>query len=60
MIGDSPYDIQAAHNGGFPCYAVTTGTHTHDELTATGADGVFPDMAALAREIFALDLVVRL
>ncbi len=60
MIGDSPYDIQAAHNGGFPCYAVTTGTHKHDELTAAGADGVFPDMAALAREIFALDLVVRL
>jgi phosphoglycolate phosphatase len=59
MIGDSPYDIQAAHNGGFPCYCVTTGTHTQKELTDAGADGVFPGMSALARTVFGLDLVVR-
>ncbi len=48
LVGDSPYDIQAAHNGGFPCWVVTTGTHTADELRAAGADKVFPDLIALS------------
>jgi len=47
LIGDSPYDVQGAHNGGFPCWAVTTGTHTAGELRAAGADRVFPDLIAL-------------
>jgi phosphoglycolate phosphatase len=47
LIGDSPYDVQAAHNGGFPCWAVTTGTHTADELRTAGADRIFPDLIAL-------------
>lgn len=47
LVGDSPFDVQAAHNGGFPCWCVTTGTHTGDELQAAGADAVFPDLAAL-------------
>ena len=37
MVGDSPFDVQAALNAGFPCWAVTTGTHTATELTAAGA-----------------------
>lgn len=57
LIGDSPYDILAAHNGGFPCYCVTTGTHSEEELRAAKADGVYPDMIALAREVFGLELV---
>lgn len=52
MIGDSPFDVQAAHNGGFPCWCVTTGTHSAEELRAAKADGVFADLfgvqAALA------------
>jgi len=51
LVGDSPYDVQAAHNGGFPCWAVTTGTHTADELRAAGADAVFADLPALHRAL---------
>jgi phosphoglycolate phosphatase len=48
LVGDSPYDVLAAHNGGFPCWAVTTGTHTADELRTAGADAVFVDLNAVA------------
>lgn len=47
MVGDSPFDVQAAHNGGFPCWTVTTGTHDAAQLTAAGADRVFPDLTQL-------------
>ena len=47
MVGDSPFDVQAALNAGFPCWAVTTGTHTAAELTAAGATHVFSDLPAL-------------
>jgi phosphoglycolate phosphatase len=47
LVGDSPFDVQAAHHGGFPCWCVTTGTHTDGELRAAGADAVFADLAAL-------------
>lgn len=47
MIGDSPYDVQAAHSGGFPCWVVTTGTHTAEELRAAGAEKIFGDLIAL-------------
>ncbi len=53
LIGDSPFDVQAAHNGGFACWGVTTGTHDADQLRGAGAEGVYPDLfavqAALAR-----------
>ncbi len=60
MIGDSPYDIQAAHNGGFPCHCVTTGTHTAAQLTEARADSVHPDMTTLAHAIFALKITARI
>jgi phosphoglycolate phosphatase len=47
LIGDSTFDVQAAQNGGFACWAVTTGTHTADQLHAAGAAAVFPDLFAL-------------
>jgi phosphoglycolate phosphatase len=47
LIGDSPFDVAAAHNGGFPCWGVTTGTHRAEELRAAGADGVFDDLHAV-------------
>ena len=53
LVGDSPYDVQGAHNGGFPCWVVTTGTHTAEELRAAGADKLFSDLFALRA---ALDL----
>jgi HAD superfamily hydrolase (TIGR01509 family) len=52
LVGDSPWDVQAAHNAGFPCYAVTTGTHTADELRAAGADAVYDNLTTLAAAEF--------
>ena len=51
LIGDSPFDVKAARNGGFACWCVTTGTHTAEELRAAGADAVFPDLFALQAEL---------
>jgi phosphoglycolate phosphatase len=48
LIGDSPFDVKAAHNGGFPCWTVTTGTHDATQLAAAGADRVLPDLFAVA------------
>jgi len=47
LIGDSPFDVEAAHNGGFPCWCVTTGTHDAQQLREAGADQVFPDLLAV-------------
>jgi phosphoglycolate phosphatase len=47
LIGDSPFDVQAAHNGGFACWCVTTGTHDEAQLHAAGAEAVFPDLFTL-------------
>jgi HAD superfamily hydrolase (TIGR01509 family) len=47
LIGDSPFDVQAAHHGGFPCWCVTTGTHTAEELRVANADAVFDDLFAV-------------
>jgi HAD superfamily hydrolase (TIGR01509 family) len=47
LIGDSPFDVKAAHNGGFACWCVTTGTHDAAQLRAAGAEQVFPDLFAL-------------
>lgn len=48
MVGDSPFDVQAALNGRFAaCWCVTTGAHSSEELEKAGAQRVFPDMVAL-------------
>ncbi len=47
LIGDSPFDVETARNGGFPCWAVTTGTHDAAQLRAAGASAIFPDLIAL-------------
>jgi len=51
LVGDSPFDVEAAKNGGFPCWCVTTGTHTEPQLKASGAARVFPDLTTLRREL---------
>lgn len=52
MIGDSPFDVQAARNGGFAaCWCVTTGTHSREELEQAGACRIFPDMFAILAEL---------
>ncbi|HEY8933053.1 MAG TPA: HAD family hydrolase [Rariglobus sp.] len=53
LVGDSPWDVQAAHNAGFPCFAVTTGTHTAEELRAAGADAIHDNLLALGAAEFA-------
>ncbi len=45
LIGDSPYDIQTAKAGGFPCWCVPTGTHSAEELRSAGADAVYLNLA---------------
>jgi phosphoglycolate phosphatase len=57
LIGDSPWDVAAGQNAGFPCYCVTTGTHTEAELREVGASGVYPDMFVLARNVFGIETV---
>lgn len=51
MVGDSPWDVETGKTGGFPAWCVTTGTHEAHELEAAGADKVFPDLFAVAREL---------
>jgi phosphoglycolate phosphatase len=53
LIGDSPFDVKAAHNGGFACWCVTTGTHDEKELRAAGADGVYRDLFAVNKALTA-------
>jgi phosphoglycolate phosphatase len=56
LVGDSPFDAEAAHKGGLSCFLVTTGTHSLEELQAAGAEHVYPDLPSLAREVFDLRL----
>jgi phosphoglycolate phosphatase-like HAD superfamily hydrolase len=49
LVGDSPFDVAAAHNAGIAFAGVETGTHTADELQAAGADQVVRDLVELAR-----------
>ena len=56
LVGDSTFDIAAAHNAGLPCWAVTTGTHNANELHAAGADAVYENLAAIGA---ALDILPR-
>lgn len=34
MVGDSPFDLQAAQAGGMQAILVATGSHTHEQLSA--------------------------
>ncbi|MDF9832610.1 phosphoglycolate phosphatase [Ereboglobus sp. PH5-5] len=49
LVGDSIYDAQTGVNGGFPCYCVTTGTHTAEALREAGAIEVHADLPELAK-----------
>jgi HAD superfamily hydrolase (TIGR01509 family) len=51
LVGDSPYDVQAAHAAGLPCWAVTTGTHNAEQLRAARADKVFASLGEMAAEL---------
>lgn len=47
LVGDSPYDLAAARQGGLAFVGVATGTHTAAELRAAGATEVGADLAAV-------------
>lgn len=55
LVGDSIYDAQTGVNAGFPCYCVTTGTHTAEELRNAGASGVYADLPEVARAVFGMN-----
>ncbi|HXB02295.1 MAG TPA: HAD family hydrolase [Opitutaceae bacterium] len=51
LVGDSPFDVQAAQAAGLPCWAVTTGTHNAEELRAAHADKVFAGLGEMATDL---------
>ncbi len=51
LVGDSPYDFQAARNAGLAFLGVATGTHTAEELRAAGAERVCADLHEVGREL---------
>ena len=51
LVGDSPFDVQTARNGGLGFIGVPTGTHSAEELKAAGADRVAADLFGVAREL---------
>jgi len=55
IIGDTPLDVGVAIAGGTRSIAVATGSHTVDELRASGADVVFQDFSNLEAVLAALD-----
>ena len=57
VIGDTPHDVAVARAGGARSIAVATGSHSVDELRATGADYVFEDLSEVSNVIAALGVV---
>ena len=53
MIGDSPFDIEAARCVGMTSFCVPTGSHSAEELEEAGADRIFENLQAIADGIFA-------
>lgn len=54
LIGDTPSDITAAHEGGARIISVATGKSTVADLRQAGADAVLPDLADAAGVIEAV------
>jgi phosphoglycolate phosphatase len=50
LVGDSPFDVAAAQRVDLAFVGVTTGTHDEAQLREAGAEAVFDDMVAIARE----------
>jgi phosphoglycolate phosphatase len=44
LVGDTPADVQAGHDGGARVVAVASGKNTPDELSQAGAEVVLPDL----------------
>lgn len=44
VVGDTPFDVEAAHAHALRCIGVLTGPYTEEELLEVGADLVVPDL----------------
>jgi len=51
MVGDTPWDVEAAGRAGVPTVAVRTGGFGEAELEEAGAVGVFESVAELCRRL---------
>ena len=51
MVGDSPWDIEAAQRAGLPCVALLTGGYSECELLDTGAEIVFASLVELREHV---------
>jgi HAD superfamily hydrolase (TIGR01509 family) len=51
MVGDTPWDIEAAEKAGVPTLAVVTGGFSEQELWDAGARGVYQSVADLERDL---------
>jgi HAD superfamily hydrolase (TIGR01549 family) len=56
MIGDSPWDIEAAARSHLPCLAVLTGGYSQQELLDAGAEAIFSSLAELRAHIVAMSV----
>ena len=48
VVGDSPTDVETAHQAGLACYGIATGAHSTIELRDAGAAAAFDSLPALA------------
>jgi phosphoglycolate phosphatase-like HAD superfamily hydrolase len=51
MIGDTPFDVEAAKRAGVPTIAVLTGGFSESELREAGAEQVFESVAELREHL---------
>lgn len=51
MIGDTPWDVEAAKRAGVPTIAVVTGGFSHNELSEAGAISVYESVAELLEKL---------
>ena len=51
VVGDSVYDVEAAHGAGLPAYGLLTGGYGRDELQQAGAAAVFTDLRDLLEHL---------
>jgi HAD superfamily hydrolase (TIGR01549 family) len=59
MVGDTPWDVEAAERAGVPTVAVLTGGFSEQELRDAGAVAVFTSIVDLRRELAATPLGAR-
>jgi phosphoglycolate phosphatase-like HAD superfamily hydrolase len=48
VVGDTPHDVQGAHDAGVRAVGVATGASSIDDLLSAGAEAVLPDLTDVA------------